>query len=130
MIGVAFSDDLRFAVFATPRATRKYNNLSHCDRVALVINNREQFPGDLMKIEAFTATGKAEEIMDKELDSEWAELLVKKQSYLRQFLSAESTALFRIRISRYFYVSSFQEVREWEPGVAGGFGQRDKPGDA
>ena len=54
MIGFAFSDDLKYAVFATPKATRKYNNLSKCHNVALVVNNREKHPSELMKIQAFT----------------------------------------------------------------------------
>lgn len=116
MIGFAFSDDLKYAVFATPKSTRKYNNLTQCHNVALVVDNREKHPAELMKIEAFTATGIAEEIVDKKAESYWANLLINKQSYLRKFLESSTTALFRIKIIRYFYVCSFQEVREWIPG--------------
>jgi nitroimidazol reductase NimA-like FMN-containing flavoprotein (pyridoxamine 5'-phosphate oxidase superfamily) len=115
MIGFAFSPDLRYAVFATPRATRKYHNLKKCQNTAIVINNREKHPDELMQIEAFTATGKAEEISTDEDYSSWADLLVKKHSYLRNFLSSPSTALFKIKIIRYFHVSSFQQVHEWKP---------------
>jgi len=115
MIGFAFSDDLKYAVFATPRATRKYRNLTRCKNVALVVDSREKHPGELMKIDAFTATGRVEEITDGNPDASWAELLVSRQNYLRKFLESSSTALFRIKIIRFFYVSSFQEVREWSP---------------
>ena len=37
LVAVAFSEDLRHAVFATPIATRKYRLLSECDHVALVV---------------------------------------------------------------------------------------------
>jgi len=115
MIGLAFSDDLRYAVFATPKATRKYHNLKQCQNVALVVNNREKNPTELMKIAAFTATGKAEEITDISDRSRWGKILTDKQSYLKKFLESDTTALFRIRIIRYLYVCSFQEVREWLP---------------
>jgi nitroimidazol reductase NimA-like FMN-containing flavoprotein (pyridoxamine 5'-phosphate oxidase superfamily) len=115
MIGFAFSDDLKHAVFATPKATRKYENLNKCKNIALVVNNREKHPNELMKIEAFTATGKAKEITEYEMDSEWARLLTDKHHYLKSFLESNSTALFHIRIVRFFYVRTFQDVREWIP---------------
>jgi nitroimidazol reductase NimA-like FMN-containing flavoprotein (pyridoxamine 5'-phosphate oxidase superfamily) len=115
MIGFALSNDLKNAVFATPKATRKYRNLTKCQNVALVVNNREKHPSDLMKIQAFTAIGKAEEIIDYNSQSFLAKMLIDKQSYLSEFLESPTPALFRIKIKRYFYVCSFQEVREWEP---------------
>jgi len=116
MIGFALSNDLKNVVFATPKPTRKYKNLTNCKNVALVVNNREKHPTDLMKIQAFTATGKAEEILKYNSQSSWVKMLVNKQSYLSEFLESPTTALFRIKIFRYFYVCSFQEVREWSPG--------------
>ncbi|MBD3219444.1 MAG: pyridoxamine 5'-phosphate oxidase family protein [candidate division Zixibacteria bacterium] len=115
MIGFAFTDDLKYAVFATPKATRKYHNLIKCKNVALVVNDRDKYPDDLMKIGAFTATGKADEINGPKIDSNWTMILLKKHPYLRDFLKSSTTALFRIKIIRFFYVSSFQEVREWKP---------------
>ena len=115
MIGFAFSDDLKYAVFSTPRATRKYKNLTQCPNVSLVVNNREKNPYELMKIQAFTAIGSAEEIIDKKEHSRWSKLLLSRQSCLKKFLESPTTALFRIQISRYFFVSYFQDVREWAP---------------
>ncbi len=115
MIGFAFSDDLKNAVFATPRATRKYHNLINCRNVAVLVNDREKYPDDLMKIQAFTATGRAEEITDEKSDNVWKKLLVERQSYLAKFVDSPTTALFRIQVAKYFYVCSFQEVREWNP---------------
>ena len=45
LVAYAVTPDLAFAVFATPRATRKFRLLSECDRVALLIDNRSRFPG-------------------------------------------------------------------------------------
>ena len=59
LVAYAMTDDLAHAVFATPKATRKFRLLSECDHVALVIDNRPDFPNQLMAVEAVTATGRA-----------------------------------------------------------------------
>jgi hypothetical protein len=43
MIAFAFSDDLSWAVFSTPIATRKYHLLSECDCVCLAVDNRPHY---------------------------------------------------------------------------------------
>ncbi len=119
VVAFALSDDLSVAVFATPMATRKYRLLSECDRVALVVDNRGKHPHDMMKVEAITATGQAiQPKSDPELDR-WAGLLMARHPYLRSFVRAPSTALFRIDIVRYLYVTRFQEVHQWIPVLDG-----------
>ena len=116
LVFLSFSDDLRFAVFATPRATRKYRLLTECDRVALLLDSRTRFPEEMMKVEAVTVTGRAVEVAAE--GSEFrshADLLVGKHSYLKSFVSAPSSALFRVEVIRYIHVSRFQEVRQWAP---------------
>ena len=56
VVAFAFSEDLATAAFATPRATRKHRLLSECERVSLVIDNRPEFPDDMMQVEAVTVT--------------------------------------------------------------------------
>ena len=103
------------AVFATPRATRRYRLLSGCALVALVVDNRSALPGELMDVEAVTATGHAHEVpMGFEFDR-WSRLLTDRHPYLDTFVGSASSALFRIDIVRYFYVTRFQEVRQWAP---------------
>jgi uncharacterized protein YhbP (UPF0306 family) len=119
VVAFALSDDLSVAVFSTPMTTRKYRLLSECERVALVVDNRGKHPHDMMKVEAITATGQAIQLKpDPELD-QWAELLTARHPYLRSFVTAPSTALFRIDIVRYLYVTRFQEVRQWVPVLDG-----------
>lgn len=115
LVAFAFSHDLRQAVFSTPVTTRKFRLLSECDHVALVIDNRPNQGEELMEIEAITATGRSVLLeRDGEFDC-WAELLVAKHPYLKPVLKAETTALIRIDIIRYFHVVRFQEVRQWIP---------------
>jgi hypothetical protein len=73
----------------------------------------------MMKVEAITATGVAIELKsDPELDR-WAETLTARHPYLRSFVKAPSTALFRIDVVRYLHVTRFQEVRQWVPALDG-----------
>ena len=119
LVAYAMDDDLRYASFATPRATRKFRLLSECDHVALLIDNRPEFPGELMKVEAVTATGRAKLV---EVGAEfecWAALLTEKHPYLSRFVRSSSCGLFRVEILRYLHVCRFQEVRQWIPGNHG-----------
>jgi len=119
LVAYAMDDDLAFAAFATPRATRKFRLLSQCDHIALLIDNRPEFPEELMKIEAVTATGKAA-LIDRGADFErWAALLTERHPYLGRFVRSSSCGLFRVEILRYLHVCRFQEVRQWIPGTSG-----------
>jgi nitroimidazol reductase NimA-like FMN-containing flavoprotein (pyridoxamine 5'-phosphate oxidase superfamily) len=117
MVALAYTDDLRCAVFATQRATRKYRNLTEGDKVAIVANDLDQHPDELMKVVAFTATGRAAEVRDEEETSRWASLLARRHPHLQGFIESPSTAVFKVEIVRYFFVHSFQEVIQWVPAA-------------
>jgi nitroimidazol reductase NimA-like FMN-containing flavoprotein (pyridoxamine 5'-phosphate oxidase superfamily) len=119
LVAFAMTPDLTSAVFATPRATRKFRLLSKCDHVALLIDNRSEFPGQLMEVEAVTATGRAAMVAEGLEFEHWARLLTDRHAYLAQFARSASCSLFRISIIRYFHVSRFQEVRQWVPQSPG-----------
>jgi nitroimidazol reductase NimA-like FMN-containing flavoprotein (pyridoxamine 5'-phosphate oxidase superfamily) len=115
LIAFAFSDDLKTAVFATPTTTRKYRLLSQSPRVAMVVDSRTQSPEEMHQIEAITVTGQAVELDSGQGFDKWAKLLVDRHRQLRPFVEADTTALFRIDVVRYFHVTRFQEVRQWIP---------------
>ena len=115
LVAFAFSEDLRHAVFATPVTTRKYRLLSECDHVALVIDNRPDRANELMNVEAVTATGRSQLISRGREFDELADLLISRHPYLRSFLRAETSALFRVDIVRFLHVARFQEVHQWIP---------------
>lgn len=119
LVAYAMTQDLAHAVFATPKATRKFRLLSECDHVALVIDNRPEFPGQLMEVEAVTATGRAVMVEEGEEFERWARLLTGRHAYLAKFVRSASCGLFRIDIVRYLHVSRFQEVRQWVPEIRG-----------
>jgi hypothetical protein len=68
-----------------------------------------------MELEAVTATGRAHLINRGGEFEHWAELLVRRHTYLKSFVSAPSCALFRIDVVRFLHVVRFQEVRQWIP---------------
>jgi nitroimidazol reductase NimA-like FMN-containing flavoprotein (pyridoxamine 5'-phosphate oxidase superfamily) len=115
MIALAFTPDMKNAVFSTPRATRKYHNLTECHRVAIVVNDLDKHPDELMKVSAFTLTGQASEVTEEEDRTRWSDILLERHPELKSFVESPSTALFRVRITRFFHVSSFQEVTQWSP---------------
>jgi hypothetical protein len=115
VVAVAFSADLRTFCFTTPTATRKYRLLSECDRVALVVDNRDRFPGDIMRTSALTITGRARQVDGADEFARWSGLLLARHPYLCSFVAAPSTALFTIQVARYLYVTRFQEVQQWIP---------------
>ena len=119
LVAFAFSADLRSFVFATPVATRKYRLLSECDHVALLVDNRGRFPDDMMKVSAVTVTGRASEVEPGAGFEPWADLLISRHPYLKSFVQAPSTALFRVQVVRYLHVTRFQEVRQWTPASNG-----------
>jgi hypothetical protein len=111
--------DLAHAVFATPKATRKFRLLTECDHVALLIDNRPEHPDQLMEVEAVTATGRASMVEQSDEFERWARLLTERHAYLTKFVRSASCGLFHVRILRYFHVSRFQEVRQWVPEIRG-----------
>jgi nitroimidazol reductase NimA-like FMN-containing flavoprotein (pyridoxamine 5'-phosphate oxidase superfamily) len=119
LVAFAFSGDLRTFVFATPVATRKYRLLTECDRVALLVDNRGRFPEDMMKVSAVTVTGRATQVEPGPDFERWAGLLTDRHPYLKSFVQAPSTALFRVDVVRCLHVTRFQEVRQWIPAPAG-----------
>ena len=114
---VAFSttEDLATAVFATPITTRKFQLLTQCDQVALLIDNRCQHLENMMNVEALTATGKAIRVDPDQNFAFWSQLLTSRHAYLTSFVQSPTVALFRIDIVRYFHVVRFQEVNQWIP---------------
>ena len=115
VVAFASDDHLTSFVFATPMQTRKYSLLQVCDRVALVIDTRDQASGDLMASEAVTITGQAQEIKPGHDHTYYSLLFTKRHPYLKTFIETPSTALFRIQPARFLYVTRFQETYVWMP---------------
>lgn len=114
LISFVTNDDYSKLVFATPIDTKKLDYISKHNGVSVLIDNRNDNPNNINDIVAVTVMGKAI-ILDEDKKDFWIELLVDKHEYLKKFTDAPSTAIVMVDISKYFYVSSFQEVFEWDP---------------
>ncbi len=115
LIAFAVNKELSQATFVTPVSTRKYKLLSECNRVALLFDNRDKNSNDFSSIEAVTATGRAVKLAPGKEYDYWVELLTRRHGYLKAFVRATSSALFRVDIVRYLHVVRFQEVKQWIP---------------
>ena len=112
LVAFAVTIGLGDLVFCTPKTTRKFSNLANNPRVAMLINNCRNQASDIDNAVSVTAVGKATEVVDTSRENLGA-LFLQKHPHLREFLQAESTALVRIRVQRYFMVRKFQEVYEY-----------------
>jgi nitroimidazol reductase NimA-like FMN-containing flavoprotein (pyridoxamine 5'-phosphate oxidase superfamily) len=115
VVAVAFTADLRHAVFATSVTTRKFRLLSASAKMALVLDDRSTWADDMMQVQALTVTGRAERVGGRADHEQWSAVLVRRHPQLEAFVRAPSCALFRVDVVRYFHVERFQEVREWTP---------------
>ncbi|MBN2280784.1 MAG: pyridoxamine 5'-phosphate oxidase family protein [Candidatus Marinimicrobia bacterium] len=115
LVAYAYTDDLKNFFFTTPTATRKYMLLSQSPNVSVVVDTRSDYSHDMDKIEAVTIIGTAKELKSEKELSLGQKMLWERHPYMSDFLKSENTALFRIEIARYYYVTRFQQVSQWSP---------------
>lgn len=110
LIAIAASVDLKYLIFATTRATRKFANLMADPRVAVLVDNRKNEVDDFNEAAALTALGKAWELHGIERQ-QFLGFYLDKHPYLKEFVADPTCALLRIKVDKYI-VSGFQEVKE------------------
>jgi nitroimidazol reductase NimA-like FMN-containing flavoprotein (pyridoxamine 5'-phosphate oxidase superfamily) len=112
---VAFlaTKDLKGIIFATRCTTRKYMNIAKDSRIALVIDTRSNESADFHKAMAVTVTGRAQEVGGEEREK-LAGLYLEKFPHLIEFISSSHCGLFKVVVSKYTFVSGFQNVVELE----------------
>jgi nitroimidazol reductase NimA-like FMN-containing flavoprotein (pyridoxamine 5'-phosphate oxidase superfamily) len=113
LVAFAVTAGLGSLVFCTPKTTRKFSSLANNPRAAMLINNCRNQASDINNAVSVTAVGKAAEVVGTSKE-DLSALYLQKHPHLKEFLQAESTALVRIRVQRYFMVRNFQEVYEYE----------------
>jgi nitroimidazol reductase NimA-like FMN-containing flavoprotein (pyridoxamine 5'-phosphate oxidase superfamily) len=112
LIAYAVSDDDRRLYFVTPRATRKFANLSATPNVALLVNSSINRPEDFHRAMAVTATGLAQPVSAAEREGVINHYLA-KHPYLEEFARSPSCELVVVRVERYILVQRFQNVTEY-----------------
>ncbi|MBM4324706.1 MAG: pyridoxamine 5'-phosphate oxidase family protein [Deltaproteobacteria bacterium] len=110
---VAFmaTEDLKYLLFATTRATRKYANISSNPRIAMVVDTRSNQEADFHQAAAVTATGVVKEIVGPQ-KRRFQKLYLSKHPYLKEFVSSPTCALLKVEVETYYVVRQFQNVVE------------------
>ena len=111
LVAFAVSNDDRLLFFVTPRATRKFANMSKNARVALLVNNSINRPADFHQAAAVTAIGTAAPVTAADAADIRTHYLA-KHPYLDEFVHSPSCELIAIRVERYIMVERFQNVTE------------------
>lgn len=115
LISYASYNDYKTLVFATPIKTKKFEAIEKYKNVSVLIDNRSNDENSINDLAAITSLGDVKILQeDVEIDK-WSKILIEKHQYLDDFINADSTAIVLIEVSKYLYVSSFQEVVEWIP---------------
>ncbi|RPJ63396.1 MAG: pyridoxamine 5'-phosphate oxidase family protein [Dehalococcoidia bacterium] len=111
LIAFAATQDLKDILFITRRQTHKYTNLLANNNVSVLIDNRSNNDADLRNAVAVTAVGTAEEVKDDHKEN-LLQLYLIKHHNLEKFAHSPESALFRIKVKKYFIVRNFQDVME------------------
>jgi nitroimidazol reductase NimA-like FMN-containing flavoprotein (pyridoxamine 5'-phosphate oxidase superfamily) len=114
LVSFVATDDLKYLLFATGRATRKYANLAADSRAALLVDSRSNRDSDLHQAIAVTATGIVDEMEGPEQDR-LVGLYLAKHPYLDEFVNSPSNVLLRLKVETYVMVSRFQNVMVLHP---------------
>jgi hypothetical protein len=109
LVAFAVTEDLREILFATSRATRKFESLKENSSVSLLFDDRSNETRDFRDAAAVTAHGRAAEVGPARLE-ELRGLYLGKHPYLNDFVRAPSCALLSVAIETYDLVVNFQEV--------------------
>jgi nitroimidazol reductase NimA-like FMN-containing flavoprotein (pyridoxamine 5'-phosphate oxidase superfamily) len=111
LVAFAATEDLKSLVFATTRATRKFDNLTRHPKIALVMDSRSNRETDFHSAIAVTATGTVTEVGTSERNR-LLSLYLSKHPYLKEFVTSPTCALLRVDVNTYIVVSQFQNVME------------------
>jgi len=102
----------RQMIFATSRNTRKFENVIHNGRVAVLIQGEELDSSNQQKGYAITAYGHTREVGKNELE-EAVNAHLKRHPDLENFLHSGDIAIMRIKIETYQIVRGIDDAIWW-----------------
>lgn len=112
LMAFAHTQDLKYLVVATGKATRKHHNILHDARVSLLIDNRSNSEDDFHAAMALTVLGRAQPVEAFE-HANYENLYLERHPYLEKFLTSPTTAFIKVEVYHYLLVSRFQKVMEY-----------------
>ena len=112
LIAVTPMEGYRKLIFATYRNTRKYHNLAHNGKVAVLVESIDIKRSGLQDSFVLTAFGHVEEMETKEKNIVFAAHLERHPDLL-SFMQAEDCSLVRIKVDTYQVVRGIDDVEWW-----------------
>jgi len=113
LIAYALTPDRHTLIFATPKATRKYENINSQPAVSILVDNRSQEADDIHGAQAVTLLGTATEVRTTAQKKTYRGVLVKRHPELAVFIDEPGTALIAVTIQQAVHVAHFQGVSRW-----------------
>jgi nitroimidazol reductase NimA-like FMN-containing flavoprotein (pyridoxamine 5'-phosphate oxidase superfamily) len=110
LIAITPFGNFRQLIFATNRNTRKYRNLSHNNKVAVLIESGVVNVKDLEKSVVLTIIGHAEEIRIAEKEAAYQAHL-NRHPEMKSFMLSSDCALIRVMAQSYQVVYGIDEIR-------------------
>jgi heme iron utilization protein len=111
LVGFAVSEDLKNIIFATIKATRKYENLKNHPNVSILIHNTTNSTADFKDAAAVTAMGVSKDTAGDERNK-YKSIYLAKFPFLEDFIENPNCVLVSVNVQRYIVVTRFQEVKE------------------
>ncbi len=105
--------DAKYIIFATPKHTRKYTNLKIHPKASIFVSNAANQVEDILGAIGITAVGDIEELHHTPGNQHYYDLLCDKHPCLKEFIASDSTAVFKLKILKYYVVRDFQRVFEF-----------------
>jgi len=112
LIAVTPMEGYRKLIFATYRNTRKYQNLTHNGKVAVLVESININRSGLKDSFVLTAFGQVEDIEIAEKNMVF-EVHLERHPGLLSFLQSEDCSLVRIKIDTYQVVRGIDDVEWW-----------------
>ena len=108
LVAFVASTDLKEIFFATLKGTTKFENLLNNPNVSILIDTRKNNPSDFQDAVAISAEGIAEVINNYR--KKYIALYLEKHPSLSEFIASPNCAIIRVKITKYQYVSRFQNI--------------------
>jgi nitroimidazol reductase NimA-like FMN-containing flavoprotein (pyridoxamine 5'-phosphate oxidase superfamily) len=112
LVAITPLDDFVHLLFATYRSTRKYNNLIHNGKVAVLLENRYINDQNRSEISVLTAFGYAKELGEDSYEMA-KQIHLQRHPTLGTFLLSTDCAIFRVVVDAYQLVLGIDEVKWW-----------------
>ena len=109
------ADDLSRIWFATPRNTRKYEDMRANDRVAFVVENTRNRSSDVFEAVATTSTGQVRDLEGPAREAALA-LYLARYPHLEEFATSPACALVELEVASYQVVRQFQHAVKVDVG--------------